>query len=107
MEELYLLGEWSAKEGREEEFVAAWHELARWMESNVDGASWAKLLRDREDPRRFMSVGSPWRDDDAVAAWRERPEFRSRFATIQEVVSSFVPHTMHVAAEVGAATPDP
>lgn len=106
METLYTLGEWTAKEGRDEEFAAAWEELARWTEHNVDGASWAKLLRDREDPRRFISF-SPWRDDDAVAAWREHPGFQSRVATIRELVNSFVPHTMHVAAEVGPATPDP
>lgn len=103
---LYTLGEWTAKEGREEEFVAAWQELARWTEASVDGATWAKLLRDREEPRRFISF-SPWGDEDAVDAWRERPGFQSRVETIRALVSSFVPHTMDAVGEVGPATPDP
>lgn len=106
MDTLYTLGEWTAKEGREGEFVAAWEELARWTADKVEGASWAKLVRDEDDARRFISF-SPWRDAEGVAAWRDRPGFQSRVATIQEVASSFVPHTMHVAAEVGPATPDP
>lgn len=106
MGSLYTHGEWTVKEGREEEFVAAWEELARWTEDHVDGASWAKLLRDREEPHRFISF-SPWRDAEAVAEWRERPGFQARVATLQELVSSFVPRTMDLAAEVGPPTPDP
>lgn len=102
----YTLGEWTAKEGREDEFVAAWEEFAQWTVNNVEGSAWAKLLRDGEDPRRFISLG-PWRDSDAVAAWRRHPGFGARVAAIQELVSSFVPHTMGVAAQTGPATPDP
>lgn len=103
---LYTLGEWTVKPGREEEFVAAWHDLAEWTIDHVEGGAWGKLLRDREAPRRFISFG-PWRDDEAVEAWRAHEGFRSRVAQIRALVDSFVPHEMDVAADVGPGTPDP
>lgn len=106
MAALYTLGEWTPKEGRENDFVAAWRDLAEWTENNISGSSWAKLLRDRKDPRRFVSFG-PWQDDDAVAAWRNHPGFKTRVGKIQDLVEAFVPHSMDIAAEAGPATPDP
>jgi heme-degrading monooxygenase HmoA len=56
---LYASGDWMVKPGREDDFVAAWRDLAEWSMENLAGGAWAKLLRDREDPRRFVSLG-PW-----------------------------------------------
>lgn len=103
---LYTLGEWQVKEGREAEFVAAWEEFARWTVATVEGSAWAKLLRDRDDPRRFVSFG-PWRDDEAVAQWRSHPGFEERVAALSDLVESFTPHRMDIAAELGPPTPDP
>lgn len=106
MESLYTLGEWTVTPGREEAFVSAWRELAEWTTANVDGNTWAKLLRDRDEPRRFISFG-PWASDDAVAAWREHPQFRQHVTNIQQLVDAFAPHDMALATETGPATPDP
>lgn len=103
---LYTLGEWTVKTGREDEFVDAWHRFAEWTVANISGSTWAKLLRDRDAPRRFISFG-PWKDDDAVAEWRRHPGFQERVAEIQELVEDFSPHTMTLATESGPATPDP
>lgn len=105
METLYTHGEWTVKKGREAEFVAAWSDFARWTVDSVEGSSWAKLLRDRDEPRRFVSFG-PWRDEAAVAAWRAHPDFQARVAAIQELVDAFVPRTLTVAAEIGSPTPE-
>jgi quinol monooxygenase YgiN len=106
MADVYTLGEWRAKAGSEAAFVAAWRELGEWTEATVPGNTWAKLLRDRDDPQRFVSFG-PWTDDDAVARWRGHPGFQERVAGIQQLLVSFLPHRMGVAAESGVATPDP
>lgn len=103
---LYTLGEWTVEAGQEDAFVAAWQELAEWTEATVVGSAWAKLLRDRNVPQRFVSFG-PWTDDDAVAAWRQHPDFKARVDKIQQLVESFVPHTMDLATQVGPDTPDP
>ncbi len=106
MSTLYTLGEWTALPGREAELIDAWRDLAEWTEHHVAGSGWAKLLQDREDPRRFISFG-PWHDDEAVAAWREQDGFRTRVGKLQELVESFTPHSMDVAGQAGPATPDP
>ena len=92
--------------GSEDAFVEAWRELAEWTVTNIPGCTFAKLLRDDADGTRFFSF-SPWRDESAVASWREHPGFQERVAHIQGFLDSFTPHTMHVAAEAGPPTPDP
>ncbi len=42
-----------------------------------------------------------------MTEWRQRSGFRERVAKIQELVETFSPHNMDIAAEVGPATPDP
>jgi len=102
----YTLGDWYTKPGAETQFVETWSEFAQWTAANVPGASWAKLLQDDSDPRRFVSFG-PWRDEDAVAEWRAHPGFSERVGRLQDLLESFLPATLTVAAELGPATPDP
>ena len=102
----YTFGDWYTKSGAETQFVEAWNEFAQWTAANVAGATWATLLRDEADPRRFVSFG-PWRDEEAVAQWRAHPGFSERVGRLQEHLESFLPATMTVAAEAGSATPDP
>lgn len=106
MAELYTLGEWKVKAGHEATFIAAWRELGDWTEATVPGNTWAKLLRDRDDPQRFVSFG-PWVNEAAVARWRAHPGFQDRVAAIQPLLESFLPHRMSVASESGVPTPDP
>ena len=100
----YTLGEWTVRAGHEEDFVAAWRQLAEWTADNIPGSSWAKLLQDRDAPDRFVSFG-PWTDHEAIAAWRQHPGFGERVARIRELVEAFTPHDMVVATEVGPPTP--
>lgn len=97
---LYTSGDWYAKPGREDDFVAAWRDLAEWTLENVRGASWARLLRDREDPRHFVSFG-PWEDEAAIEAWRSSEGFGERVARIRETVERFEARTLEEAAGVG------
>ena len=96
----YTLGNWVAKPGREEEFVAAWRELADWTTSEIGGKPSAKLLRDMADPRRFVSFG-PWDSLEAIDAWRALPGFRERVSGIREFLESFEPRTLELVAKVG------
>ena len=96
----YTLGNWTAKPGREEEFVAAWQEIADWTRREVGGTSWARLLRDVADPRRFVSFG-PWESLEAIDVWRALPGFQERVSRIREFLESFEPVTLEAVAEVG------
>jgi heme-degrading monooxygenase HmoA len=106
MRGMYTLGDWHIKEGREDAFVEAWTDLAQWSIDDVDGSSFAKVLRDTADPQRFITFG-PWRDADAVAAWQAHPGFQERVAHLRELAESFQPRMLTVEGEVGATTPNP
>jgi quinol monooxygenase YgiN len=95
----YTSGEWIAKPGSEEAFIAAWHAMAEWGDATIDGAAGAVLTRDRAEPRRFVSFG-PWRDDAAIEAFRAHPEFRERVEQIMPLLERFTPYTLDLVAEV-------
>jgi quinol monooxygenase YgiN len=88
MTQLFTQGRWTVTEGREQEFIQAWRELADWTGENVDGASWAKLLQDRDRPNVFISFGK-WTDMDAIQRWRSNPGFAERIGTMRGMLEDF------------------
>ncbi|MHB8659821.1 MAG: putative quinol monooxygenase [Solirubrobacteraceae bacterium] len=95
----YTHGVWTVKPGREEEFVAAWAELAEWTAREVPGSGWAKLARDTTAPSQFRSFG-PWRDAEAIEQWRGLPGFQQRVERIRALLDAFEPHTLELVVEV-------
>jgi heme-degrading monooxygenase HmoA len=61
-------------------------------------AARAKLLRDTDDPCRFVSFG-PWGSIDAVRHWRGAAGFHERVARLQEVLDDFDPRTLELVSE--------
>ena len=96
---VYTLGIWTVKPGREEEFIQAWRDMATKTRSDFPTAS-ATLLRDRENPCRFISSG-PWDSLEQVEAWRASAAFLDGVGRIRELVDSFEPHTRDEAAVIG------
>jgi heme-degrading monooxygenase HmoA len=92
MTEVWTHGTWTAKSGQEDQFVAAWKELADWTIANYPGAR-GTLLRDRERTNMFVSFG-PWPDLETAQAWRASDGFRERVARIQQTIESFEPRTL-------------
>jgi quinol monooxygenase YgiN len=99
MGDTWTMGTWTAKPGREEEFVAAWSEFAEWSAGAHHPNRRAWLLRDAERPGVFVSVG-PWPSVEAVDAWRADPGFRERIGRIRGLLDGFEPHTLAPAVEV-------
>jgi heme-degrading monooxygenase HmoA len=98
----YTSGTWTVKPGREEEFIAAWQELADWTWREIPGTGWAKLLRDRESPNRFVSFG-PWESLEAIESWRGHDGFGERVGPLRELLEAFEPRTLEQVAGVGDA----
>jgi heme-degrading monooxygenase HmoA len=97
MSRFYSHSTWTVKPGCEDAFVAAWQEWVAW--SIVQGlASSARLLRDVDEPTRFISFG-PWEDLDTVRRWRAEPGFRERVEHLQSLVERFEPRTLEQVAE--------
>jgi heme-degrading monooxygenase HmoA len=97
MANTYTHSIWTVKPGQEDEFVRRWLDLAQW--SAMQGLSGsATLLRDFDDPRRFISFG-PWESLERVARWRTSTGFNERVARLHEVLDGFEPRTLIVVAE--------
>jgi heme-degrading monooxygenase HmoA len=58
MAEIYTVGIWTVKAGREAEFVAAWRAMGEATLIGFPGAH-GTLLHDADKPARFISFG-PW-----------------------------------------------
>jgi len=69
--------EWHVKPGLEDAFVDAWAELVLSSRGAFPGRR-ALLLRDRENPGTFLSMGA-WPDDSQIEAWREQPGMVDQF----------------------------
>lgn len=94
----YTHAVWRAKPGREDAFVAAWHELAERTKASFPRAQ-GTLVRDVSDPTRFISFG-PWADLEEIAAFRDSPAFREAAAAMRDLLESFEPGTYELVREV-------
>lgn len=94
---VYTLGIWIVKPGREGDFVAAWDALGQWTVERFE--THGTLIRDREDPQRFISFG-PWRSAEEAARWREDPGFSEHVSRLTDAVEQFEPGTYDVVMRI-------
>ena len=97
MPEVWTLGRWTVIPGKEDDFAAAWRELADWTAGQFATAG-AMLLRDRDQPNVFFSFG-PWPDLETVGQWRGSNGFQQRISVIRGLLESFEPHTLDPVAK--------
>lgn len=95
---VYTLGIWRARAGCEQEFAAAWQELAAQTKRDFPDGS-AVLLRDRATPSLFVSAG-PWESVEQVERWRASTGFLRGIERIRPLVDDFQPHTMDPVATI-------
>jgi heme-degrading monooxygenase HmoA len=84
----YASGNWVVKEGNEDQFLSRWTEFLNWTRGNAQRFQEANLLRDRSDPRHFVSFAR-WEDDAAQEAWRALPEFPEKLGACRELCDEF------------------
>ena len=83
-------GRWTAKPGREEEFVAASRQLALTMREEV-GAPLPTFLRDRDRPNVFLTFGR-WESVEDIE--RFRAAAMPRIREIQPLLDAFEAFTL-------------
>jgi quinol monooxygenase YgiN len=96
---VYTSGVWIVKEGREDEFTRRWQESVDRVALDFPGVKFM-LLRDQENPRRFVSLGEGWRNRAQIEAARETPEFQDSLASIWRVLDSGEMATLDLIASV-------
>jgi quinol monooxygenase YgiN len=84
---VYTSGVWVVKEGREEEFTRRWQESTDHLTLEFPDVKFM-LFRDRENPRRFVSLGEGWRNADQIDVAQSTPRFQDAMASIWRVLDS-------------------
>jgi quinol monooxygenase YgiN len=96
---LCTAGIWLVKEGREDDFARRWEESASKLSREFPEVTF-RLLRDRDDPRRFVSLGEGWRNADQIEMARSLPSFQDAMASIWNVLESGDMSTLDLAVEI-------
>ena len=80
----YASGTWHVKEGSEDEFIERWRAFLNESAKTADGFGSARLLRDSDGPRHFLSF-SDWADAGSREDWKSTPEFAKGLAACREL----------------------
>ena len=98
MGEVYSSGSWKAKDGEEEQFVAAWSEFATWI-GTMPGSGTARLTQDVGEPGHYVSFAD-WESDDAMQAWKSNPAFPEKLGAVRAHVAEFTPSEWELVTKV-------
>jgi heme-degrading monooxygenase HmoA len=85
---MYTSGVWYAKPGTEDEFARSWQASVDRLSVDLPGVTF-RLLRDTEDPLRFVSVVGPWRNREQFEATRNSEEFVEQMTAMMDVLESY------------------
>jgi quinol monooxygenase YgiN len=96
---MYTSGVWIVKQGREGEFARRWQESADRLALDFPDVKFM-LLRDRENPRRFISLGEGWRTLDDIEAARSSPDFQDAMAAVWRMLETGELATLDLVSEV-------
>ena len=96
-DEIFTLGVWRVKHGRQQEFIAAWRALGGYFHSLPHPPGQGRLVQSVEDPQQFYSFG-PWRSLDDIAEMRSRPETAAEIGKLTELCEEGRPGAFRVVA---------
>ena len=85
----YTSGDWLVKEGKEQEFVAAWNAFTSWSIKQESSVATFTLIRKADDPRHYVSFAA-WKDEAALKSWMSRPDFAQLYAQARDLCDTVV-----------------
>ena len=96
---MYTSGVWIVKKGREDDFARRWQESSDSLSLDFPDVTF-RLMRDRANPQRFVSLGDGWRNLEQVEAARSSPAFQDAMASIWRLLDSGEMSTLDLVAEI-------
>ena len=96
---MYTSGVWIVKKGREDDFARRWQESSDSVSLDFPDVTF-RLMRDRENPQRFVSLGDGWRNVEQVEAARSSPAFQGAMTSIWRLLESGEISTLDLVAEI-------
>jgi heme-degrading monooxygenase HmoA len=96
-DEIYTLGVWRVKEGKQREFLEAWKALGSHFRSLPHPPGEGTLLQSLDDPQQFYSFG-PWRTLDDIHAMRSHPDTPTAIGKLMDLCEEARPGAFRVVA---------
>ena len=92
-------GIWTVKAGREDDFARRWEESASNLSLEFPAVTF-RLLRDHDDPQRFVSLGEGWRNLEQIEAARSLPAFQDAMSAMWRMLEAGDMATLELAVEI-------
>jgi heme-degrading monooxygenase HmoA len=96
-DEVYTLGMWRVKAGKQDEFVDAWQALGRYFKRLPHPPGQGTLLQSVDEPQQFYSFG-PWDSLDDIQEMRSQPETRNEIGKLMGLCEEGRPGTFRMVA---------
>ncbi len=96
-DEVYTLGVWRVKDGKQSEFIEAWKALGDYFRGLENPPGEGTLVQSIDEPHLFYSFG-PWRSLDDIEAMRSRPETPQEIGKLMDLCEEGRPGTFRVVA---------
>ena len=93
------LGIWVVKAGREDDFARHWEESASNLSLEFPDVTF-RLLRDHDNPQRYVSLGEGWRNLEQIEVARSLPTFQNAMTSIWRLLESGDNSTLELAVEI-------
>src|SRR6476620_9215747 len=97
VDEIYTLGVWRVKDGKQSEFIAAWQALGRYFSDLPHPPGKGTLLQSADDAQQFYSFG-PWAAIDDIQEMRGMPETPAEIGKLMDLCEQGQPGTFRVVA---------
>jgi quinol monooxygenase YgiN len=96
---MYTSGVWIVKKGREDDFARRWQESADSLSLEYPDVTF-RLLRDHDNPQRFISLADGWRGAEQIEAAQSTPAYQDAMTSLWRLLESGKTSTLDLAAEV-------
>jgi quinol monooxygenase YgiN len=96
---MYTSGVWIVKKGREGDFARRWQESADSVSLDYPDVTF-RLLRDHENPQRFISLVDGWRSAEQIQQAESTPAFQDALTSIWRLLESGETSTLDLVAEI-------
>ncbi|MCS7006635.1 MAG: antibiotic biosynthesis monooxygenase [Thermoleophilia bacterium] len=96
---VYSAGLWLVEAGKEEEFVRTWEATTALVPGDRPGIV-SRLVRDLDEPRRFVSLVGPWKSPEELERVRTTPAFQEALERAQPLLESVEWRTYEVVVEI-------
>jgi quinol monooxygenase YgiN len=96
---MYTSGVWIVKKGREDDFARRWQEAADSVSLDYPDVTF-RLLRDHENPQRFISLADGWRGAEQIETAQSTPAYQDAMTSLWRLLETGEMSSLDLVAEI-------